>query len=76
MITGEHEAQLIQCIGELDRGLTVLKAELRQGDFVASRNTAKLLEVLVQIADQTIKTAGRMNAKAPGDDPGSAESPG
>lgn len=76
VITGEQEATLIQIVGELERGLQVLRAELKQGDFTASRNTAKLLSVLVNLADSTIKTAGRKRATPSGADSRPAEPPG
>lgn len=76
MITGEREATLIQCVAVLGRGVKVLKSELKQGNFNSSRDTASLLEALVQLADQIITTARRENATPPGDGPDPAAAPG
>jgi hypothetical protein len=75
MITDEAEARLLQCIEEMGRGVQVLRAQLREGNFIDSKSTASLLGVLVQLAEQTIKT-GRTRAAAPPADASGSDSAG
>jgi hypothetical protein len=50
----EREAMLIQCVGEMGRGLAILDKELRRGQFNDARLSVAMLLTVVQTADALI----------------------
>ena len=58
MIDGEREAAVIQALAELARGLEIADLELKQGSFVASRQTIKHCRELVALADVALARRG------------------
>ena len=55
----EAHAAVIQCVAELDRGLTVLDMELRKGQFNAARVSVGALKVIVGMLDELVPQVAR-----------------
>ena len=54
----EAHAAVIQCVAEIDRGLTILDAELRRGQFNAARVTVGTLKGIVGLLDDLASQLG------------------
>ena len=50
----ERDAHLIQCTGELGRGLDLLRQELRAGDFRSAIDTVATLKTIVELQDSIL----------------------
>lgn len=51
----EREALLIQYIGEMNRGLSIVDAELRRGDVPAARETVAFMRLATTAVDGSIR---------------------
>lgn len=54
----EAHAAVIQCVAEIDRGLTVLDLELRRGQFNAARVSVGTLKGIVGLLDDLVPQLG------------------
>lgn len=53
-MTDERQAVAIQAVAELSRGLDVMDAELRRGDFTGARDSIRTMRALVSILDRVV----------------------
>lgn len=54
----EAHAAVIQCVAEIDRGLTVLDLELRRGQFNAARVSVGTLKGIIGLLDDLVPKLG------------------
>jgi hypothetical protein len=53
----ETAAVLVQCVGELGRGLAILDVEIRTRQAAAARETLRAMRMLVSVLDNALPAA-------------------